>query len=59
MSAQERLNRIWYDGAAGAGLLQPFSWVFGKMVAARARAFAAGRRRAVRVSCPVIMVGNL
>ncbi len=59
MSAQDHLNRIWYDGAAGRSLLMPWSWVYGRIVAARRRAFASGRRRATRVGCPVIIVGNL
>ena len=59
MSVQDRLNRIWYDAAPGQTLLAPFSWVYGRVVAARRDAFAAGKRAAVRVGCPVIVVGNL
>jgi tetraacyldisaccharide 4'-kinase len=59
MSVQDRLNRIWYDDAVGRTLLAPLSWVYGRMVAARSRAFAAGRRTTTRVDRPVIVVGNL
>jgi tetraacyldisaccharide 4'-kinase len=59
MSVQGRLNRIWYDGAVGRTLLTPLSWVYGRVIAARRQAFAAGRRSSIRVDCPVIVVGNL
>jgi tetraacyldisaccharide 4'-kinase len=59
MSVQDRLNRIWYDGAAGQSLLKPLSWAYGSVVAARRRGFAAGRSASLRVSRPVIIVGNL
>jgi tetraacyldisaccharide 4'-kinase len=59
MPMQDRLNRIWYDGAFGQSLLMPLSWAYGRVVAARRRAFASGRRVATRVACPVVVVGNL
>ncbi|HEV2702567.1 MAG TPA: tetraacyldisaccharide 4'-kinase [Steroidobacteraceae bacterium] len=52
MSVQQRLNRIWYEGAGGQALLAPLSWVYGWIAAAR-------RSKPVRVGCPVIVVGNL
>jgi tetraacyldisaccharide 4'-kinase len=52
MSVQDRLNRIWYDGAAGQAVLAPLSWMYGRIVAGR-------REAAVRVGCPVVIVGNL
>ncbi|MGC1459759.1 MAG: tetraacyldisaccharide 4'-kinase [Steroidobacteraceae bacterium] len=52
MSLQQRLNRIWYEGAAGQTLLAPLSWVYGRIVAARGSV-------PTRVPCPVIVVGNL
>jgi tetraacyldisaccharide 4'-kinase len=52
VSVQQRLNRIWYEGAAGQGLLAPLSWVYGQIAAAR-------RSAPTRVECPVIVVGNL
>ncbi len=59
MSVQDRLNRIWYEDAVGRTVLAPLSWAYGRMVAARRRAFAAGRRPSKRVDRPVIVVGNL
>ena len=59
MSAQGRLNRIWYDGAIGQAALLPFSWLYGRIVAARRAAFESGRRRVSRAGAPVIVVGNL
>jgi len=38
MSVQNRLNRIWYDGAFGQSLLAPLAWVYGRIVATRASA---------------------
>ncbi len=59
MSVQDRLNRIWYDAAVGRTVLAPLSWVYGRVIAARSRAFASGGRTSTRVDCPVIVVGNL
>lgn len=52
MSVQQRLNRIWYEGAPGQALLAPLSWAYGRIAAAR-------RGAPTRVGCPVIVVGNL
>ncbi len=59
MSAQGWLSRIWYEDAVGRALLTPLSWAYGGAVAARARAFARGRRHSTRLQRPVIIVGNL
>ena len=59
MPMQERLNRIWYQDAVGQSLLAPLSWAYGRVVAARRRAFASGWRVARRVARPVVVVGNL
>ncbi len=59
MSVQDRLNRIWYDGAAGQAALAPLSWMYGRLAASRRDAFVSGRAPAVRVGCPVVIVGNL
>ncbi len=59
MSVQDRLNRIWYDGAAGQAALAPLSWMYGRIAASRRDAFVSGRAPAVRVGCPVVIVGNL
>jgi tetraacyldisaccharide 4'-kinase len=59
MSVQNRLNRIWYEGAPGKSLLAPLAWAYGRVVETRRKAFASGARRATRLSCPVVVVGNL
>jgi tetraacyldisaccharide 4'-kinase len=59
MSVQDRLNRIWYDGAAGEALLAPLSWVYGRIVAARRAPFESAGGPITRAPCPVIIVGNL
>ena len=59
MSIAHRLNRIWYDDAVGQAVLLPFSWLYGRIVAARRGAFASGQRQASRAGAPVIIVGNL
>ena len=56
---QQRLNRIWYDGAAGAAWLAPLSALYGQVVAARRQAHERGRREVIRVPAPVVVVGNL
>ena len=35
MSVHSRLDRIWYEGAMGEAALVPFSWLYGRVVAAR------------------------
>lgn len=59
MSVQDRLNRIWYDGAFGQAPLIPLSWLYGRIIGARRRAFESGRRDIFRQTRPVIVVGNL
>ena len=56
---QQRLNRIWYQQAAGAALLAPLSALYGRVVASRRRNYEQGRREVIRVSAPVVVVGNL
>jgi tetraacyldisaccharide 4'-kinase len=59
MSVQARLNRIWYDGAAGGAVLAPLSWVYARFVAARRASPASDQRPSNGTRCPVIIVGNL
>ena len=56
---QQRLNRIWYEQAAGAAWLAPLSALYGRVVASRRRSYEQGRREVIRVSAPVVVVGNL
>ena len=50
---------MWYRDRAGAALLQPLAWLYGGMVGLRRWAYAHGWLRSLRVSKPVIVVGNL
>jgi tetraacyldisaccharide 4'-kinase len=59
MSVQDRLNRIWYDGAAGEALLAPLSWVYGRIVASRRAPSTSVQHPVNGTRCPVIVVGNL
>jgi tetraacyldisaccharide 4'-kinase len=59
MSVQDRLNRIWYDGAAGEAVLAPLSWLYGRIVASRRAPSASDLRPINGARCPVIIVGNL
>lgn len=60
MSLDTRMQAIWY-GRRGVSwlLLLPLSGVFYCIVALRYRLFARGSLRSVRVTRPVIVVGNL
>jgi len=57
---EQRLTRLWYgDGTQAAPLLRGLSWIYGALVLARSRAYAAHWLSAERVGKPVIVVGNL
>ena len=49
----------WYDASPGRSWLEPLGWLYGALVAARRRAYAAGLLRSGRAGCPVIVIGNL
>jgi tetraacyldisaccharide 4'-kinase len=59
MSAEAWLNRVWYERAAPPWWLVPLSLVYGAASSSRRLLYAAGVRGSVRLSCPVIVVGNL
>jgi tetraacyldisaccharide 4'-kinase len=59
MSAQSWLNRIWYERAAPPWWMLPLSVIYGAAVSARRSLYANRWRKSIRVSCPVIVVGNL
>jgi tetraacyldisaccharide 4'-kinase len=59
MSVQSWLNRIWYDGATPPWWLWPLSLTYGAVAGSRRYLYAKRLRRSVRVSAPVILVGNL
>jgi len=59
MSTQSWLNSIWYGGVAPPWWLKPLS--AGYAAVSKLRRFAYARRlmRSTRLSCPVIVIGNL
>ena len=59
MPVQAWLNRIWYSSARPPAWLRPLAAVYGLILALRRRVWRAGWRRARRLDCPVIIVGNL
>jgi len=56
---QQRLNRIWYEGAAGAAWLAPLAGLYGAVIGLRRAAYRAGLLRVQRAPVPVVVVGNL
>jgi tetraacyldisaccharide 4'-kinase len=58
MSAQARLNRLWYGSRAPAALL-PAEWLYGAVGALRRGAYRRGWLGSRRVARPVVVVGNL
>jgi len=59
MSVQSWLNSIWYDRAAPPWWLVPLSLIYGAVSGTRRFLYARHIRRASRMSCPVVIVGNL
>lgn len=59
MSAQARLNRIWYRDGTPPWWLMPWSLAFGGIAALRRFLYRRGLISSVRLRCPVIVVGNL
>ena len=58
MAGLERwVMRRWYG--SGGGWLEPLAFLYGRAIAMRERAYAAGWLKSVRVDRPVIVVGNL
>lgn len=59
MSIQSWLNRIWYDRPSPPWWLIPFSLVYGAVAELRRLLYRKSLRRAARMPCPVVVVGNL
>src|SRR6202140_848700 len=59
MSVQSWLNRIWYDRAAPPWWLLPLSLTYGAVAGSRRYLYAKRLRKSIRMSLPVIVVGNL
>jgi tetraacyldisaccharide 4'-kinase len=56
---QQRLNELWYRERPRPSLLQPLGWLYGSLMRARRRAYAAGWLAAEGAGAPVVVVGNL
>jgi tetraacyldisaccharide 4'-kinase len=59
MSVESWLNKVWYGRAPPPWWLRPLSALYGTVSRARRFAYAKRLMRSRRLSCPVIVVGNL
>ncbi len=59
MSLQSWLNSIWYERGTPPWWLVPLSLTYGAVTGSRRFLYAHHLRRATRLSCPVVVVGNL
>ena len=59
MSVQSWLNSVWYERGSPPWWLVPLSLAYGSVAAVRRFSYTCGLRRAYRLSCPVVVVGNL
>jgi len=59
MSVQSWLNRIWYDRATPPWWLLPLSLTYGAVAGSRRYLYVKRLRKSVRLSSPVVVVGNL
>ena len=59
MSLDSQLQSIWYGNSRIAWLLLPLSWLFGAIVATRRWLYRTGLLHTVKVSKPIIVVGNI
>ncbi len=55
----QALTEAWRRRGPTAWLLRPLAWLYGAVLAWRRAAYRSGRKRAVRVARPVVIVGNL
>jgi tetraacyldisaccharide 4'-kinase len=59
MPLQSWLNRVWYERAAPPWWLLPLSMTYGAVAGSRRYLYARRLRKSVRMSSPVVVVGNL
>jgi len=59
MSIESWFNHIWYDRAEPPWWLLPLSLVYGAASGTRRFLYAKRVRRATRIPCPVVVVGNV
>jgi tetraacyldisaccharide 4'-kinase len=59
MSVQSWLNRIWYERAAPPWWMLPLALAYGGVAGTRRYLYSRRLRRSIRLSCPVVVIGNL
>jgi tetraacyldisaccharide 4'-kinase len=59
MSVQSWFNEIWYQRAAPPWWLLPLSLTYGAVAGSRRYLYAKNLRKSIRMSLPVVVVGNL
>jgi tetraacyldisaccharide 4'-kinase len=59
MSAQSWLNKFWYGGASPPWWMVPLSAAYAAISGIRRFAYSRHLARSTRLSCPVVVVGNL
>jgi len=59
MSADARLQRLWYGPAWLSLPLWPLAWLFGLVAAARRALYRTGLLHSQRLGIPVVVVGNI
>jgi len=59
MTLAERLESAWYGTARAPWWTGPLSWLYGGVIALRRLLYRMGVLRSVRLSTPVIVIGNL
>lgn len=52
-------NRVWYERAAPPWWLLPLSLIYGAVAGSRRLVYAKHLRRATRIPCPVVVIGNV
>jgi tetraacyldisaccharide 4'-kinase len=59
MSIQQWLNHVWYERSAPPKWLMPLALLYGALAGGRRILYRRRWRRAARMPCPVVVVGNL
>ena len=59
MSVQSWLNRVWYHRASPPWWLRPLSLTYGAVAGSRRYLYSRRLRRTIRISLPVVVIGNL
>ncbi len=59
MRARERIERLWYRPGPPPPALRPVAWLYAKLISLRCWMYRRGMLDAVRLSVPVVVVGNV